>query len=173
MAEKVAQMSNEELSESERRWRVEHRNQIQLFLLGIYEGERKSAGRGDEAESLAGLIVGAAFALWRAVFLVTEAPRSREEVASMSVQVLEKLVDDNAFTFANERTFERWCSGFYLNCACFHIDEALRRAASQGMVVDAQSYSDARGKGIRTPPTVQWERAYELLERLNLAIAMA
>src|SRR5712672_2585573 len=49
------------------------------------------------------LLVGAAFSLWRAIFL-TEADRDWKSIRSSVLQFLDKVVTDNAITYHDDKT---------------------------------------------------------------------
>lgn len=111
----------------DRDWLVSRRNQIQSLLLDLLE---RFPDAPDVAISPASwqLALGAAFALWRAVFLLLPETTARTIDGPLpeAKKFLEKLIDTNAIGFADERAASTWVCGYYLNDAQFRLERLMK-----------------------------------------------
>jgi hypothetical protein len=112
-------------------WLVVQRSEAQRLLLKLYQfGTEEPERLADElTRSVYHLLVGAAFSLWRAVFLI-EPETSTQETVDHSVQFLELLVRDNTINYTQDRNTRAWTAGYYLNGAFFRLTEAIARLES-------------------------------------------
>jgi hypothetical protein len=115
------------------RWLVERRSQIQNLLLSLLEfadtrqealTKEQAPGADAAQQDLFALYVGAAFSLWRAVFLNNK-ERKRSEIQEDAKGLLVYLVKDNTVGFTQDKSTKMWMGGYYLNNAWFRLDEAL------------------------------------------------
>ena len=81
------------------------------------------------------LLVGAAFSLWRAIFL-TEADRDWKSITSSVLQFLDKVVTDNAITYHDDKTNRAWTVGYYLTSAELRVQEARNRLIQSSVLAD-------------------------------------
>ena len=83
-------------------WLIERRSRIQSFLLQLYMFAEKSRTNSvDLSSGLFQLLVGSAFSLWRAVFLIY--PDRQESKAEKHAQeFLKLLIRDNAINYSQD-----------------------------------------------------------------------
>src|SRR5437667_8667059 len=125
------------------RWLVESRGKIQEVLLQVHEcrprwrighkGRRMSARRREEVWLWA-LLVGAAFSLWRAVFLVEgKEQRGWHPIQRDASYFLKELIETNAIGFSQDRRASRWSSAYYISNAYYRIEKAVALLAKGGL----------------------------------------
>jgi hypothetical protein len=86
----MARRSKHTHPDMDRRWLVENRSKIQKLLLDLYEFDNSLLnGQRDIFWPVFGLLIGAAFSLWRAVFLLLpeRSPEQMYSDANYNVQV--------------------------------------------------------------------------------------
>src|SRR3954469_21549169 len=87
------------------------------------------AHRGDVGDDLRRwqLALGAAFSLWRAVFLAwpDDLARTFDVTKPDSLVFLRKVIDTNAIAFSDDVTARHWASGYYLNNARYRLERLL------------------------------------------------
>ncbi|MCA1853158.1 MAG: hypothetical protein LC647_12395, partial [Beggiatoa sp.] len=120
--------------------------------------------------SLFAHLVGAAFSLWRAAFLVGS-DREWPNVLEKAKLFLEWVLQDNAITFGRDRDASNWTVGYYLNKARYRV------ARMSSNVADHATYSRLRSteafqalQGIlesggidERDPKEMWNQLYEAL----------
>jgi hypothetical protein len=111
----------------DRAWLVDRRNSIQqlmLRLLARFPEENTDSPISAESWQIA---VGAAFSLWRAVFLMLPetAARTIEGPLPHAKEFLQKLIDTNAIGFVDEKNASSWTVGYYLHGAASRISELM------------------------------------------------
>src|SRR5215208_6596174 len=86
-----------------RDWLVGARNEVQSLLLRLYNAWERAELSPDQKREWH-LLLGAIFSLWRAVFLVSaeDMERRPSEQDKDAMDYLERLIDVNAITFADE-----------------------------------------------------------------------
>jgi hypothetical protein len=72
------------------------------------------------------LLVGAAFSLWRAVFLAPKNPTSRLAILKKGRKFLEKFLRDNSISYGDEKNNREWSFGYYLNNVRFRLFHSKR-----------------------------------------------
>jgi putative heme degradation protein len=107
------------------------------------------------------LALGAAFSLWRAVFLISgeqESGRSLEALDDQGRKFLHKVVKTNTVGFSDDLFHNQWTSGYYLNNASqrvafltgdevrHHISQATLREAWNQIFIDLSTFLDATAK---------------------------
>lgn len=141
---------------SEMRWLVAARNAIQTLMLDLHERFPPTEASDDlETRVKRHTLLGAAFSLWRAVFLVSteDAARKVDETDAHARAFLEQVIKTNAITFNDDRNSRRWSGGYYLNNA---RDRILRVSPTADVPA---SISEAVLK-------VVWNRLYFALSKM-------
>jgi hypothetical protein len=95
-------------------WLVEQRCEIQRTSVRLLKLMKENDLANHECSDAALLMVGAAFSLWRAIFLA-HINRTRERNVGKAKEFLEKFVRQNAITFPDDLKFQLWSFGYYLN----------------------------------------------------------
>lgn len=133
-------------------WLVERRNAIQKLMLNLYE--QLTRPEPDEAQiKQLHLMVGAAFSLWRAVFLLGdgEGARSMDDIHEHAEKFLEKVIRTNSITFADDRDTKMWSAGYYVNNANYRL-----RALGESQIDESIS-----NKALKQA----WDDAHEALSK--------
>ncbi len=124
-------MSNGNKSSSEQlSWLVDRRAKIQADLLAILrfiENNRTYLDANLPALSATLIIIGAAFSLWRDVFL-GDASLSTDAVARSAEKFLQTLIADNAIGYPQDRQMRDWSFGYYVNNAALRVGELTHRS---------------------------------------------
>jgi hypothetical protein len=109
-------------------WLVSARNEIQSLMFRL---ERRWDKLDANTRQFA---LGAAFSLWRAVFLIydDDTDRPLEIPESDAKSFLNRVIVTNTIGFGDDRTYRRWSGGYYVNNAMYRISELIdgRRARS-------------------------------------------
>ncbi len=107
-------------------WAIDQRAEIQRTLLVLYGFVRHSSpdSLDHDTRYLLDLLIGAAFSLWRAVFLA-ETFRDVVQVHQSQEAFLLKVITDNAITFADDKANRRWTVEYYLENAKFRLARAI------------------------------------------------
>ena len=155
-------------------WLIPQRLQTQELLLSLY---RYRAARPDladdpDARRSFGLLAGAAFSLWRAVFLAKPEREwaSPKGILAGAVELLEKVLENNALLYGDEKRIENWSVGYYLNNAYYRLEAArVRLGVDESELPDLASTLEA---GITSvSPQVACETAIratsELIDRMT------
>jgi hypothetical protein len=90
-------------------------------LLPAIERNEKRILEETNLEDVAGLLMGAAFSLWRAIFLAPELPNKSENMIRKGRDFLEKYLRDNFITYGDDKKHHPWTYGYYLNSARFRL----------------------------------------------------
>ena len=107
-------------------WAITQRAEVQRTLLGLYEFvSNRSANSISRVpdQYILNHLIGAAFSLWRAVFLA-DTFRDHVSVHRDQRAFLEKVISDNAITFADDKSNRHWTVDYYLENAKFRIAQA-------------------------------------------------
>jgi len=123
-------------SQQDLAWLVQQRSKNQDLLLELCTFGREKAERLAEDESdrkVFHLLVGAAFSLWRAVFLA-EHHTDVGVLLNQSQTFLETLVTDNAIGYYQDKKMQAWTAGYYLNNSYFRLQEAIDVLVGEGAV---------------------------------------
>ena len=148
------------------KWLVDKRNESQKSCHALLVLLRKYTItlREDQYSSAAQSLVGAAFSLWRAVFLAEE--KSETRVSLMHSKIfLEKVVRTNAVAFSNEIDANEWTFDYYFHNARYRLVE-LRSKWPELMTSWIGLQTDAMGR---------WEYAQRKLDEAinNFTVALA
>ncbi len=135
-------MAAKETRERDLAWLVERRSQIQKFLLELYEFDQELAPEEREAyHPVFGLLAGAGFSLWRAVFLSVKQRTMRETINDAS-RLLKILIETNAIGFPQDRETEQWMVGYYDNNAIFRLHCVVEDATAWQILAPVASQTD-------------------------------
>jgi hypothetical protein len=94
-----------------------HRVQLQLrIILRLMERHDIAKSAPDHLQTIASLLHGTAFSLWRSVFLARK-NRDRETSLKQMEQYIEKTLTTNIITFGDDSTLFEWAFAYYLNNA--------------------------------------------------------
>jgi len=113
-------------------WLVERRSQIQQTLLDLHECPSSkllsTEGNGRALASAWAFLVGAAFSLWRAVFLAETATTQRDDwpqIHAHARMYLKELIETNTIVFSRDQSTRIWSCRYYLHNAYCKIVEAV------------------------------------------------
>lgn len=117
-----------------------------------------------------GLLVGAAFSLWRAAFLV-DAERDWPKILEKAETFLEAVVEDNTINYLQDKNTRNWTVGYYLNNARYRLGRVLSKFANNadyGPIADIaafQGFKDIKQSGgiDARPATDVWNGTYDAL----------
>jgi len=168
------------------RWIIKGRYDIQLLLNDLYwhiNANHLELDGHKVRRRIAGLLIGATFSLWRAVFLVDVEQREWGNILLAGEGFLKKVIETNSIGFADEHRMEQrtWVVGYYLNNARFRGVTAIREI--EGEIKggkernELQEFITLREKleiGIseegRHPKEV-WDESFEALKRIFLYLS--
>ncbi len=107
-------------------WLVKHRSMIQQTLFNMYKFMREHPSKLSDATKTQAfaLLAGAAFSLWRAVFL-TETSRDWSIVEGNLISFLDSVVSDNAITYQDDKRNRAWSVGYYIDDAKLRIEKVI------------------------------------------------
>lgn len=158
-------------------WLVLNRSKIQNLLLELYQFDKDEGLTQSEREAyhhVFGYLVGAAFSLWRAVFLSFPI-RTMQDVTDEATALLKTLIETNTITFTQDLNTAQWMAGYYINSAMFRINaicedtlawNILSAVASTG---DRETFTrlnpNLRDHFSQTSILHEWQDAYEGLAR--------
>jgi hypothetical protein len=142
------------------RWAVDQRAEIQRTLLALYEYVRRTpskTGYADPKVYLLDHLIGAAFSLWRAVFLA-ETFRTDETIHQGQEAFLAKVISDNSITFGDDKINRAWTVGYYLDDAKLRIERASAYA-DHHLKTDSRRYvlRNLRLRGTLGVSLTEWE----------------
>jgi hypothetical protein len=142
------------------RWAIDQRAEIQRTMLALYEyvrANRTSLGYANPKEYILDHLVGAAFSLWRAVFLA-ETFRSDETIRESQEGFLAKVISDNSITFGDDKINRAWTVGYYLDDAKLRVERASAYA-DHHLKSDSRRFvtRHLRLRGTLGVPLTEWE----------------
>lgn len=157
-------------------WVIPRRHKSQELLLAVYKYLQDNPGLKDQPwrRDIFGLIVGASFSLWRAVFLAM--PRRAWEgpkgILAGAKELLDKLLDNNALLYSDEKRIEGWSVGYYLNNAYYRIESARQRLSPYKETEALTTFAEQKKRGITNDsPWDAWDigcdAAFEVLDLLR------
>ncbi len=130
-------------------WLVAARKDCQSLLLRLLkQWETLPTFRRDEA-------LGAAFSLWRAVFLLIREPAQEQAVQSVdshAKKLLEKLIRTNTISFGDDLGSRRWSSNYYVENAVSRIKKLTGH--------EFEAYGTSPVGSVRDA----WNEAYRVLD---------
>lgn len=154
MSERKANISPEHFS-----WLVEGRSANQQSTLTLYEiingNEYKFNGNAELLEA-AQELTGAAFSLWRSVFLSDTSGEFEEQFADLQ-KFLVSLISDNTILYVTDKNARNWSFRYYLDNAVHRL-----RKLSEGSLalVDAADLSK-----VASSEKDEWLDAQDILDK--------
>lgn len=137
-------------------WAIESRARNQksslrlLALLRSYEHLWKTQDLSKATQDL----IGVAFSLWRAAFLADKTAK-RKMVYSHGVAFLEKIIENNSISFANDQSSNEWTFNYYT------------KNARSSLTLLANGWNTLpRYKGGSRKPTERWDYCQELFDQM-------
>lgn len=104
---------------------VKRRSEVQDLLFRLWRfGNRHLDDLKHPYSTVFHLLLGAAFSLWRAAFLV-EGRRTIAEMNEHALEFLRFLTWDNAINYPQDRATRAWTVGYYLNNAHLRLRSAI------------------------------------------------
>jgi hypothetical protein len=97
--------------------------------------------------------VGAAFSLWRAIFL-TETKRDWDSISKSLGDFLERVVMNNTITYQDDKQNRSWTVGYYLGSAQLRLDKAWQK-----LLLSPSLSATALQRGTSSIET--WNMSYE------------
>src|SRR5262245_39731251 len=95
------------------KWRNDAQN-VLFRLLQLVAEHETNVQANERYSAIFQLLTGAAFYLWRAVFLA-EYRLQTEKALKGAKSLLNKVVSDNAIAYSDEKASQRWTAGFYVS----------------------------------------------------------
>ena len=156
-------------------WAIDQRAEVQRTLLMLYRFVRDNLPeRLDfDIRYLLDLLIGAAFSLWRAVFLA-ETFRDIVQIHKSQEAFLEKVITDNAITFADDKANRDWTVEYYLENTKFRLERAISYADHhKNLKLTGELMRFLRLKGTLGAELTryEWESAHYVLRALFKVIA--
>ena len=103
---------------------VRRRTQTQDLLLSLWKfGDLKLSSLKHPDSTLFHLLLGSAFSLWRAAFLV-QGRRTVKDLNEHALEFLRVLTWDNVINYSQDRQNRAWTVGYYLNNAHWRLRSA-------------------------------------------------
>jgi hypothetical protein len=151
-------------------WAIEQRAEIQRTLLALYEYGTTFGPEGSDRFKLTLFsdLVGAAFSLWRAVFLADQS-RDFGEVHEKATDFLRRVVTTNAITFGDDKANSAWSVGYYLDNAKLRLDNARKYTEENRPAASLADVEPLLGTvGYHDVPMTQheWEAAHTALRMM-------
>jgi hypothetical protein len=151
-------------------WAIDQRAKIQNALLVLYSFVRSHAADAQKFDDryLLDHLIGAAFSLWRAVFL-TDTLREMEGIRQSQEKFLEKVITDNAITFADDKLHRHWTVEFYLEGAKLRLVRAIQLCdhyKQTNLHEELTKFLRLRGTGGVDLTEYEWECAHYVLRRI-------
>jgi len=138
------------------KWAIKSRTKNQesaLVLLGLfyeYDGQWKTQKWSRAAQELLSI----SFSLWRAAFLADKTAK-RIDVFADGVEFLEKIIEDNAISYAQDKKCNEWTFNYYTRSARSALESLYRYWPKL-----APKY-----EGKKRNPTERWDYCQELLDK--------
>jgi hypothetical protein len=114
-------MVGKKTSNIDRAWLVENRSNIQTRLLELDKvDDAMSKGGASHLDPFFNMMVGVAFSLWGAVFLIrTDYDRKSEHAHARELVGI--LIETNVVGFPQDQKTANWTSGYYINNAALRL----------------------------------------------------
>jgi hypothetical protein len=138
------------------KWAVESRDRNQrcaVRLLGLfmeYEQQWKTKHWARAAQEL----LSVSFSLWRAAFLADKTA-TRSAVFSHATEFLQKLIEDNAISYLQDRKCKEWTFNYYTRNARAALETLHKHWPEQVSMYEGRNLT----------PTKRWEYCQELLDK--------
>jgi hypothetical protein len=107
-------------------WAIEQRKEVQLTMLALYQfvQTHKAEHLTIDQQSMLNWLMGAAFSLWRAVFLA-HSFRVPTSIYEAQAKFLGKVLEDNTITYPDDKASKDWTVGYYLENAEHRLNTAV------------------------------------------------
>jgi hypothetical protein len=148
---------------------VERRVLIGKVLLDLWKVFDRPRALKHSRATLAHLLLGSAFSLWQAAFLIKKS-RKRKAVTTHAKKFLGILLADNAIAYSQDRETSEWTAGYYVNSAHYRLVLARKWLSLHGKEKAAfdkiaKFIDDQQGRKDYVPDLiVGWRNAYEATE---------
>ena len=149
-------------------WLIPQRSRVQELARELLEivhkpKNEKTLRRDEDANDIAALLIGAAFSLWRAVFLAPNKPTSRGDIREKGSEFLDKFLRDNNISYGDEKNNREWSFGYYLNNVRFRLFHARKiRTGTDDWGSDYEWLRDPRGAD--RDINEEWNRHMKIFE---------
>jgi len=147
-------------------WAIAQRAEIQHSMLGLIQFAEANppSGLSPQDKIVFDHLVGAAFSLWRAIFL-TDAGRTPDEIHQSQTQFMAKVVADNSITYSDDKLNRHWTVGYYLENAKLRLAHSIPILDNfRGTKLTASLMPSVRLTGDATELTeYEWECAHYVL----------
>jgi hypothetical protein len=169
--EKTRVSKNEELDEEHLGWAIDQRAAAQRTLLALHTFVKSNPAHVQDPKTLLliDLLIGAAFSLWRAVFLA-DTFRDVVRVQQSQEAFLLKVLTNNAITFPDDRANRDWTVGYYLENAKLRLARAITILDGSPDSRELMRHLRLRGLGAELT-RYEWESAHYALRALLKIIA--
>ena len=139
------------------KWQVKWRSKNQECSLSLFEllNRHPKRWQQDAYYDAALQMSGAAFSLWRAVFLADKEKRTREAVLQHSMDFLEAVILDNAISYLQDKKTNEWTFNYYVGNARLRLIKLSNDWHKLGVVPEWESKT--------RPPKSRWVYAHEFL----------
>ncbi|MGH7889692.1 MAG: hypothetical protein ACRENF_03995, partial [Thermodesulfobacteriota bacterium] len=146
-------------------WLLDRRSKIQNLIYKLYihvAQHRAKITKHKIHRRVCGLMIGATFSLWRAVFLVNVEQRGWGDIFLAGEQFLRKIIETNAIGFSDEFSLHNrtWVVGFYLNNARFRAEKAIEKLLE----------TKSKNAFTRNRQSGDWNPLSEHLKKLKIGI---
>ena len=143
-------------------WLVSERARIQelsLRLLNLMKSRQATIFANGVYMEAVLLMIGAAFSLWRAVFLAHSKQTTGANFEA-GQQLIEKVVRHNAIGYFDDVALQTWSFGFYLYNCRFRLQQM---PSSLDLGITSLSWLNAT-LPIDSPAQLEWTKHFEALE---------
>ena len=161
-ATKAGKMSKSEHDLVDFEWLVSERGRIQelsLRLLSLMKSRQATIFAHAVYMEAVLLMIGAAFSLWRAVFLAHSNQTTGINFEA-GQQLIEKVVRHNMISYFDDVALQTWSFGFYLNNCRFRLQQM---PSSLDLGISSLSWLNAT-LPIDSPAQLEWTKHFEALE---------
>lgn len=156
-------------------WVVPRRSQLQQLALEVYEFERTlGPGKRERLWPVLGYLIGIAFSLWRAVFLVLP-ERKETSMHKQGEDILRIVLETNAVGFPQDKATAQWMAGYYNNNAILRLSDMYTDPIALAVIRDVlpENFQETPLGWYRPErqlefsnldPRRQWEIAFDAFE---------
>jgi hypothetical protein len=152
-------------------WLVDRRSEVQSLLLELHtflKAHRDTLDDNELDRAIAGLVIGAAFSLWRAVALF-DARRDTPIVLENAEDFLDRLIADNMINYEREPKTKRWAIGYYLDNAHCRLDSIISKIGPELEMF--QAFRTLHATGIpQAKPKDTWQVLFDTLRSAFLLL---
>ena len=119
----------------DKRWLVENRSKIQMRMLELYELHKFEHDHdlNKDVWPIYGVLIGAVFSLWRAVFLIRGERDPNVEIEHGRI-LLGTLIETNAIGFPQDVAAAQWTAGYYVNNAALRLSALVSMPSADNVV---------------------------------------